>query len=96
MPTYCVRCEDCNLEESHVALISNRNEIKLSCGHIGRLVIKPPRLQFFRSGWYEHITSEPIHIDNKQELKEACEKHGVYSRYLQDSPVGTNVDKREI
>lgn len=93
MPSYCLRCDACGIEEQHVVPISERNSIPLECGHLGRVVIKPAAMHFFRVGWYEHITSEPLFIRNRKELHEACEKHGQYSRYLIDSPVGTKFEK---
>lgn len=98
MPNYRVRCEECDLEENHFAVIDDRHSIEMSCGHIGRIMIVPGDQSYirFREGWYEHITSEPLYIRSRQELAMKCREHNVYSKYLLDSPIGGNPEKREI
>lgn len=85
MPLYTLACDECELAEEHNVPMDERNNTVLSCGHVGRVFHRPQALIFFKEGWYEHITTEPLYIKSKDELRRACEEHGVTSVYLEDS-----------
>lgn len=46
-----------------------------------------PRLQFFREGWQEHITEDPIYVSSMRQLREECNKRESRSTYDQESGV---------
>jgi len=36
-------------------------------------------LDWFKPGYFEHITDRPVFVESKKQLKQECEKHGCYS-----------------
>lgn len=56
------------------------------CGYdFGSSVSDSPAIILFKEGWYEHISKKPLYISSKRGLKDACQQHGVISKYLEDS-----------
>lgn len=85
MPLYDYRCKSCKYEFEEIAKICERYNVKCpSCSGEVDIMINPKgkTLKFFPAGIWEDIGPEPLVINNRRELKEACEKHGCYAKYL--------------
>jgi len=86
MPMYDFICKKCSLEFDGIAKVDDRHKRRCpKCGGFTEIKLNVGRYIPFKSGIYEHIAKEPMHIDSKKELKEACRKHNVTSLYLEDS-----------
>jgi len=86
MPLYDFKCKECNHVFERISKYAERDKVDcIKCGGQTEPLISAPRFHPFPAGWWEHITTKPLYIDSKQKLKEACEKHGKYSQYLEDS-----------
>ena len=86
---YDFTCESCAKEERLACWADKIHDQKCKCG--GDLISESERVKAqapnyipFKAGWYEHFTSEPIYIKNKQELKKACKDHNMGSVYRDD------------
>lgn len=85
MPLYDFECLDCGHKFEAICKYEERESMLCrSCGASTKPLISTGRFIPFHAGWYEHFTKEPIYIGNKQELKDACEKYGKGSVYLDD------------
>lgn len=85
MPIYDFYCGKCDSTEEHVCKHEERKNLKCEkCGGGLSPLVTAGRYIPFKSGWYEHIAKQPIHISNKQELRAACKEHGMGSAYLDD------------
>jgi putative FmdB family regulatory protein len=82
MPLYKVRCSKCNKEFEAFAMIKDRLTIKCSCGSGTTIVPCATGIHIFKADWYEHIDEEPIWIESKKQLKEECDKRGLYAKAL--------------
>lgn len=81
MPYYNYECSKGHEFEA-INSIENRALSKCGkCGSIGKQTIsrRPAAVHPFKYGEFEHIASEPLYIRNKQELRDACEKHECYA-----------------
>ena len=85
MPVYDYRCGNCGAEWNHYKTIADRKTCYCKCGAIGNIVPSTPSVVLFKPRWHPHITSKPLYIESKKQLKEECRKHGMTSVYLEDS-----------
>jgi hypothetical protein len=44
-----------------------------------------PRIHTFHTGLYEHLDTNPVRIDNPQQLRDECAVRGLTSHYMEDS-----------
>jgi hypothetical protein len=59
--------------------MDDRKSAKCKCGNMGRQIISRIAGTSVFDGYFEHITSEPVNVSNKKELKEVCRRHGCYA-----------------
>ena len=88
MPRYDYKCVKCEREFEAYAKIADRLDVKCineNCGGATKILISRPNLAIFMEGWYEDISDRPIYIQTPQQLREACDNNGAYSRYLKDT-----------
>lgn len=52
-----------------------------------------PRFHPFQGGFFEHLSPEGVHCETPADLRAACEKHGAYSAYLENSLHGGRIGK---
>ena len=87
MPIYLRQCSDCGHEWDELRSLKDYKLTnpcpECGCIHINRPIVSAHYIPF-KEGWFEHITTEPLYIKNKQELRDACRKHGKTSVYLED------------
>lgn len=95
MPLYDVGCVSCGHEFEACTPIGGRhNVICERCGGATRIEFRQaPKLSIFKVDWYEHIAEKPIHCSTPQELRQACDRHGVRSHYLEEGVWKTSPDK---
>lgn len=92
MPLYEYVCEDCNERFEEIKKIADRKySTCTACGGRGEIAVpvgRAPGLSIFKSDWYEHLRSPldggPIYCRTAQDLRNACDKHGKTSVYLED------------
>lgn len=87
MPLYTFEClSGCEGFEDQWLHIDDLPSAKCNrCGGPVRQRIGGHSVHVFQPRVYEHITTKPLYIESKKQLKQACEEHGCYSRYLLDS-----------
>ena len=87
MPLYDYGCTVCGFEFERLRAIAERNEeLCRECGEPAQIIFKSKSagLSLFRPGFYEHV-GEGVHCDTPQQLQDACNEHGSYSAYLENS-----------
>lgn len=83
MPLYEFECLKCHLEFEEFSKIADRESVRCKgCGGKTKILLSPPKRDWFRPWISEDFTGSPIEVRSKNHLKELCEKHGVYSRAL--------------
>ncbi len=83
MPLYDYRCKKCRFEFESFNKIENRlNQKCPKCKSTCNLLITGVKKDWFRPGYWEDFSEEPIYVESKQHLKNLCKKYGVYSRAL--------------
>lgn len=85
MPQYDYACHQCGGRESQIRRIEERDSpVKCSkCGaEMERQFTPCAGFRPFPAGWWDDIASKPLYIEDQGQLRDACEKHGVYSHYL--------------
>ena len=82
MPLYEVQCLKCDKEFEAFAKIAERQSIKCQCGGKTKILMSPPKKDWFKPFVSEDFNGEPILVRTKGHLKQLCEEHGVYSRAL--------------
>ncbi|MAH45002.1 hypothetical protein CMI37_04185 [Candidatus Pacearchaeota archaeon] len=87
MPLYTYHCPKCGDPSftAHNRIAQRKRQKCPTCGSKCKLIIEAPRVILFPSGWFEHISDEPMYIDSASELREACVKNECYSKYLENS-----------
>ena len=80
-----MKCISCNTIVERMCKCEDRKNLTCTiCGDVLTPQVTAGRYIPFKSGWYEHIAKEPIYINNKQDLRDACKEHGMGSAYLDD------------
>jgi len=86
MPLYEYRCNNCGEEFEGFRTIAERYNIACPKCNTPRPEIllggNRQQVRLFPEGWFEHIAPEPIYISSRRQLREECEKHNCYSKYL--------------
>jgi hypothetical protein len=44
-----------------------------------------PRIHTFYAGAYEHLDTDPVQIDNPQQLRDECAARGLTSKYMEET-----------
>ncbi len=79
MPIYNYECA-CGKEFTEWNSIEDRSTAKCpACNAKAKQVLSIPAVHDFKLGWFEHITDQPVRVGSKKELKEMCDRHGVYA-----------------
>jgi len=80
MPSYLLRCGECNDERREAHLIADRDNFGScpSCGSERERVFEVPQQHVFRARWIEGIDSQPVYVESESQLKGICEKNGCY------------------
>ena len=89
MPLYDLECLECGHRFECTLQDGNAEEqlcAKCNDGVDARLIfpMKSASLSLFRPGFYEHV-GEGVWADTPQQLQDACNEHGSYSAYLENS-----------
>ena len=86
MPLYDYECIECEKEFEAFRKMDDRYAIRCECGGDIKIIFKSKsaELSLFRPGFYEHV-GEGIWADTPQQLQDACNEHGSYSAYLENS-----------
>ena len=79
MPMYTYECPKCGVVFETFKKMSRRKSAKCNCGARAAQVIGRIGGTSVFDGHFEHIASEPIEAKNKKELREICNRHGVYA-----------------
>lgn len=88
MPVYDYECEGCQAEFTDTRPMKGRHFSDCPrCGNYARKVwnSKAPGISLFEAGWFRDISYDPIHCSTPQELKDACDRHGARSEYIENS-----------
>lgn len=98
MPLYSYECPSCGASEKSIPVpYEERNKVQCAkCEKIMRLLPCTPRVHFFKGGWFEHIAPTPMYIETPEQLHKACEANDGFSPYLNESPLGKGLRKKEI
>jgi putative FmdB family regulatory protein len=83
VPIYDYKCVPCDRVERDIVAKHNEHIQCPLCGDVMNRLICAPRPVIFRSGWYEHIASEPIYIRSRSQLKAECKEHNCTSDYAE-------------
>lgn len=87
MPLYTFKCQYCEHEFETIASLEERATILCPiCSGPTRGLITGTKYHAFPCGWWRDLAPNPIYISSRQQLKEECEKHGCYAKYL-DPPI---------
>lgn len=87
MPLYDFQCSECDYTFEGFSKIEElRTVLCPICKGSTRILITGSTFHAFPSGWWEHIAQKPLYVSSKRQLKEECDKHGVYAKYL-DPPL---------
>lgn len=80
MPLYDYKCIRCGKEFEKFASIADRKNVSSPCCHlVAEQIIKPPSVHIFPEGPWEHISRDPIYVNDKRHLKDLCKEHNVYA-----------------
>lgn len=87
MPMHDFKCLSCQKEFEAFQEISSL-QVSPICSHCGGETVKlwckkSSQVHLFPEGFWEDIASEPIYISSRRQLRRECEKHEVYSKYLE-------------
>ena len=92
MPQYEYRCTKCQQLVTHLFTLAEKAEYDEKpdfcpkcVGPMKRCFVNPQALRLFKPDYYDHITTKPLYIESRKQLKEQCEKHGVRSGYIENS-----------
>lgn len=89
MPLYEYICGKCEGRFEDIRKIDERRYSTCpECGSKGEITVprgKAPGISIFKSAYYGHIQRDPIYCRTAQDLRNACDKHGKTSVYLEDS-----------
>ena len=85
MPTYDTKCANCQRVERNVVHKSDEPSPPcIECGGVTEHVwLAAPRTHIFHSGWYEHLSPEPLYFDSRSRLKDYCKENGLYMEQLE-------------
>lgn len=87
MPLYAFKCTACHQEFDAISTIEGSTAVRCTiCSGPTTVLITGTNYHAFPSGWWRDIAPDPIHISSRQQLKEECEKHDCYAKYL-DPPI---------
>lgn len=84
MPLYDYKCTKCGKKTEEMKRMEARDE-EMTCecgGDVKRCLTLCSGFQPFPAGWWRDIGPKPLYIEDRTQLKEACDKHGCYSQYL--------------
>jgi putative FmdB family regulatory protein len=86
MPTYDYICTACGKEFDRLQKIVDRKHSQCDCGGVGNLILskRAPGISIFQPGVWRDIASEPIMINNPQELRDALDANGGQAPLLED------------
>lgn len=86
MPMYNYHCEGCIFDFEYFQLMEDRHTANCpSCETLCEQGIStPPAYHAFPEGVFEHIAAEPIYVNDKNQLKDECKRHGVHAPGLLD------------
>ena len=86
MPIYDYRCKECNKEFEELATIAQRNLVKSPCCDSSTMIVIKSGASYHRfpEGMFEHITENPIWVNDKPHLKQLCKEHGCHAVGLLD------------
>lgn len=83
MPLYDFKCNSCGKLTEDVYAKADDKTLTCSCGSIADRMFPNPKGYVFKSGYYEHITEEPIYIKSKAELRAITRDHNCTSDYAE-------------
>ena len=84
MPSYNYHCRACDKDFIAAKCIAKRSHGHCpDCGKRGKKEFTVSRVMVWEPMVYEHITSQPLYIETKQQLKDACKKYGVRAARLE-------------
>ena len=87
MPLYDYKCKNGHTFEAFKKVKDRLSARCPVCNLRGAIQItRAPAGHVFKGGWYEHLDVNPVYINTPQELRDACDKRGLRSLYLEDSP----------
>jgi len=84
MPLYVYNCTRCDEQFEDFSSIADRGLMLCkACGGETRIVpgIGKNKTIVFPGGLWEHIGPEPLEINSRGQLREACKKNGCYAKY---------------
>lgn len=90
MPIYPHKCKACNCKFDHVCRVRDRNAIvhcKVCGQETKRLIATRVGFTPFRAGMYPVGENDSLtYVGDRKQLKEACDRRGLISHYLEGSP----------
>ena len=85
MPLYRYKCEQCDNVFEELKDVEERKNAYCECGGDTKQLIGSFNRGFvLEPQYFEHLDTEPVWIENKQHLKQECEKRGVEAKCLYD------------
>jgi len=86
MPTYDYICTDTGREFERIQRIADRKHAQCNCGGVGNLTLpkRAPGLSVFHPGWWRDIATQPMYVNNPQELRDALDANGGKAPLLED------------
>lgn len=93
MPIYDFKCNSCGIQKEismsvkeYEDYLEKGGQMWCLCGGgAERVFTSSQAIRVFKPDWYEHIASEPIYVESREQLKKECAKHGCKSKYIEDS-----------
>ena len=85
MPTYQVRCKECNKIFDAFVKIEDRYKIKCECGGDAKVWfggLTTVAAHVWTPYWEENICHQPVLVESKKHLKELCKEHDVIAHRL--------------
>ena len=84
MPLYLYKCPQCHDEQEELRKVEDRHkELRCSnCGTILNLAIQLARPILFEPQVFEHLDTSPVYVESKKQLKEECNRRGVWAKCL--------------
>ena len=87
MPLYDFKCLEGHIKEVIMTLEVHDEKKPVVCKSFGKemkqVYTLGANIRIFKAEFYDHIGPQPIFIESKRQLKEECERHGVYSKQVE-------------
>ena len=80
MPLYDYECRDCgDVREEFSSYEDRKRKSCALCGGIADMLPPTPKVHFFKPFNLDVSPVESVRVETKEQLKQACKKHGKYA-----------------